>query len=450
MTDDDTHSADPDAPDPTTERSGKRALVAARNAETEPDTTEIRELAAATGYVVVGSVTQRREEDPTYGLGRGRAEDLMRLAATTDAEAVVYDGSLSPGQTFSLGELLPAGVAVLDRPRIVLDRLATAADSRSADIQFELAQLRYELPRLREAAARDRETVRLRPEGRGRVLDLERRIDTLEDALENITADRSQRRAERRAAGFDLVVAAGYTNAGKSQLCRRLAESGNPDDDAGADTPASVADRPFGTVATSTTEAALGGRRALITDTVGFIGGISHETVASFRATLEAIRDADCVLLVIDASDDPDTIRRKLRVVLSAVGSASGAVVPALNKGDRVDATQLAARTDAVEAATAALRDEDVAVADAVRSPIPTSARDGAGLDDLVTAVTASLPTATTTVTVSYGGGMEAALSWAYDRGVVADVAYRNEDVRVDLAGRPSTVDAAARRFDQS
>ena len=463
MTDDD-RSADPDTPDPTTDRSGRRALVAARDAEAEPDTAEIRELAAAAGYVVVGAVTQRRREDPTYGLGRGRAEDLMRLAAETDAEAVIYDGSLSPGQTFSLGELLPAGVAVIDRPRLVLDRLATAADSRSADVQFELARLRYELPRLREVAARDRETVRLRPEGRGRVRDLERRIDALEERLETVTADRSQRRAERRAAGFDLVVAAGYTNAGTSRLCRRLAgsgDSGGADNDGGGadndgddtldpDAADSIADRPFGTVATSTTEATLGGRRALITDTVGFVGGVAHEAMASFRATLEAIRDADCVLLVIDASDDLDTLREKLRVVLGAVGSTAGPVVPALNKADRVDASHLDACADAVRATAAALRDEGVAVADSLGSPIPTSARDGAGCDDLAAAVAESLPTATTTLTVPYGDGVEAALSWAYDREVVADVAYRPDDVRVELAGRPSTVEAAARRFDQS
>ena len=462
MTDD--RSADPDTPDPTTDRSDTRALVAARDAETEPDTAEIRELAAAAGYVVVGAVTQRRREDPTYGLGRGRAEDLMRLAAETDAEAVIYDGSLSPGQTFSLGELLPAGVAVIDRPRLVLDRLATAADSRSADVQFELARLRYELPRLREVAARDRETVRLRPEGRGRVRDLERRIDALEERLETVTADRSQRRAERRAAGFDLVVAAGYTNAGTSRLCRRLAgsgDSGGADNDGGGadndgddtlnpDAADSIADRPFGTVATSTTEATLGGRRALITDTVGFVGGVAHEAMASFRATLEAIRDADCVLLVIDASDDLDTLREKLRVVLGAVGSTAGPVVPALNKADRVDASHLDACADAVAATAAALRDEGVAVADALESPIPTSARDGAGCDDLAAAVAESLPTATTTLTVPYGDGVEAALSWAYDHEVVVDVAYRPDDVRVELAGRPSAVEAAARRFDQS
>ncbi|MFC6753029.1 HflX family GTPase, partial [Halorubrum tibetense] len=91
---------------------GRRAVIAARDRDATPDTTEIRGLAVATGYTVVGEITQRRREDPTYGLGRGAAEDLMRLVAERDADAVIYDGELSPGQTYSLGELLPAGVAV--------------------------------------------------------------------------------------------------------------------------------------------------------------------------------------------------------------------------------------------------------------------------------------------------------------------------------------------------
>jgi len=49
-----------------------RALIAARDDDAEPETTEIRELAAASGYAVVGEITQRRREDPTYDLGGER------------------------------------------------------------------------------------------------------------------------------------------------------------------------------------------------------------------------------------------------------------------------------------------------------------------------------------------------------------------------------------------
>ena len=200
------------------------AVVVARAEDERPDTAEIRELAAAAGYAVADELVQRRREDPTYGVGRGKAEELARLVATTDVDAVIYDGSLSPGQTFSLGDLLPVGTAVVDRPRLVFELFADATDSRAADLQLELARLRYELPRLREAVARDPDGVRLRPEGDGRVADVERRIESAERALDGVVDDRAARRAERRDAGFDLVALAGYTNAGKSTLLHRLAD----------------------------------------------------------------------------------------------------------------------------------------------------------------------------------------------------------------------------------
>ena len=462
----DAHAADsslidPAAPDATP------AVVAARSEGEPPDTSEIRELAAAAGYAVVGEATQRRREDPTYDLGRGKAEELMRLAAETDAEAVIYDGGLSPGQTFSLGDLLPPGTAVIDRPRLVLELFADAADSRAADRQLELARLRYELPRLREAVARDAsEDVRLQPEGDSRVLDVEKRIESAERALGEIADDRAARRAERRDAGFDLVALAGYTNAGKSTLARRLAdEVDDPDfgDEAGArdvgradegegdpaegDGPLAVADRPFETLSTTTRRATVGGRRALVTDTVGFLDGLPHEAVRSFRTTIDAVRAADCALLVVDASDEPADFRRKLSASLTAIEATEGPVIPVLSKADEVGADGLAAAVEAYEDAVADLDPRDVPVVGALRSPIPVSVREGTGLADLADAVADALPTATATVEVPNGGAAQAALSWAYDRGVVADVDYGSETVVVELAGRPDVVAEAERRF---
>ncbi|MDB9232602.1 GTPase [Halorubrum ezzemoulense] len=444
-----------------------RAIVAARSEDDPPDTTEIRELAAAAGYAVVGEVTQRRREDPTYDLGRGKAEELMRLAADADAEAVIYDGSLSPGQTFSLGDLLPTGTAVVDRPRLALELFADAADSRAADRQLELARLRYELPRLREAVARDAsEDVRLRPEGDSRVLDVEKRIESAERALDEIADDRAARRAERRDAGFDLIALAGYTNAGKSTLARRLADevddpdfgaeasdrpatradtaAGDPADDAGA---LAVADRPFETLSTTTRRATVAGRRTLLTDTVGFLDGLPHEAVRSFRATIDAVRAADCALLVVDASDDPAALRRKLSASLSAIEATDGPVVPVLSKVDEVDADGLASAVEAYETVVAELGPRDAPVADALRSPVPVSVRDESGLGDLADAVADALPTATATVEVQNGGDAQAALSWAYDRAVVAGVEYGGETMAVDLAGRPDVVAEAERRL---
>jgi GTP-binding protein HflX len=426
------------------------AVVVARSSKAEPDTTEIRALAAAAGYAVVGEITQRRREDPTYGIGRGAAEDLMRLAAETDAAAVIYDGGLSPGQTFSLGDLLPTGTAVVDRPRLALELFGDAADSRAAAVELELARLRYELPRLRETVARDSsEAVRLRPEGDGRVRDLERRIESAERDLDRIADDRARRREERRAAGFDLVALAGYTDAGKSTLERLLADDeefeATPTDAPGTDD----ADRLFGTRSTTTRRATLGGRRTVVTDTVGFLDGLPHESIRSFRATLDAVRRADCVLLVVDGSDDPTAVRRKLRASLSAIEATDGPVIPVLTKLDRT-VRDGAAAVEALESVAADVDGDAVPVAAALRSPVRVDARNGTGRDDLAEAIASALPTATAAVTVSNGGGAQSALSWAYDRGVVESVEYAGETVAVELAGRPDVVAEAERRLSRA
>jgi len=431
-----------------------RALIAARDDDAEPETTEIRELAAASGYAVVGEITQRRREDPTYDLGRGKAEDLMRLAAETGAGTVIYDGTLSPGQTFSLGDLCPTGTVVIDRPRLVLERFADAADSRAAELQLELARLRYELPRLRELVARDdSENRRLRPEGDGRVADLERRIDAVERALDGIVDDRAERRERRREAGFDLVALVGYANAGKSRLCRRLAddvdeEAHEPVFGDATDEALSVSGRPFETVSTASRRATIGGRRTVVTDTVGFVAGLSADALRSFRATLEDAREADCLLLVADASDGPDAFRRKLRTSLSLIGESTVPVVPLLNKADRVGSEVMTARAAAIEAVVAEIEGDGVSVEPRLRPPIPVSGRDGTGLAELGAAVAESLPTASATVSAANTDGTQAALSWAYDRGVVDGVEYEGDWVRASLAGRPGAVAEARRRLE--
>ena len=450
------------------------AVVVARSSKAEPDTAEIRALAAAAGYAVVGEITQRRREDPTYGIGRGAAEDLMRLAAETDAAAVIYDGGLSPGQTFSLGDLLPTGTAVIDRPRLALELFGDAADSRAAAVELELARLRYEFPRLRETVARDSgEAVRLRPEGDGRVRDLERRIESAERDLDRIADDRARRREERRAAGFDLIALAGYTDAGKSTLARLLADDGEveatPTDSAGPDASGTDgaagpgtdgtaapdapdtddADRLFETRSTTTRRATLGGRRTVVADTVGFLDGLPHESIRSFRATLDAVRRADCVLLVVDGSDDPTAVRRKFRASLSAIEATDGPVIPVLTKLDRTDRDGAAA-VEALESVAADVDGDAVPVAAALRSPVRVDARDGTGRDDLADAIASALPTATAAVTVSNGGGAQSALSWAYDRGVVESAEYAGETVTVELAGRPDVVAEAERRLSRA
>ncbi|EMA58995.1 GTP-binding protein [Halorubrum kocurii] len=196
----------------------------------------------------------------------------------------------------------------------------------------------------------------------------------------------------------------------------------------------------------TTRRATLGGRRALVTDTVGFVDALPHRSVRSFRATTDAIRRADAVLLVVDAADDPEAVRDRIRTSLSAVEETDGPVIPVLNKADLLDDSELRARREAIAAAADDLAADGHAVADALEAPVPASARSGEGVDAVRNAVRAALPTAETTLRLPNTGETQSLLSWAYDRGEVRAVDYGPDGVAIDFAGRPSLVAEAERR----
>jgi len=123
----------------------------------------------------------------------------------------------------------------------------------------------------------------VRADYRQRIKDLRERLDRLDDA------DAAVRDA-RRESGFHLVALAGYTNAGKSTLLRRLAddlaveENDHRHDDL-RETAASR-DRLFETLDTTTRRATVGDRRVLLTDTVGFVSDSRTDGCWQSKATL--------------------------------------------------------------------------------------------------------------------------------------------------------------------
>ncbi|ERH09772.1 MAG: hypothetical protein J07HX64_01534 [halophilic archaeon J07HX64] len=102
-------------------QTGERVVVAKRVESGEADTTEIEELTGAAGYRVVETATQTRTEDPGYGFGEGKVEEIATLAAAADATVLVIDNALGPYQTFNVGNKLPESVRVVDRFRLILE-----------------------------------------------------------------------------------------------------------------------------------------------------------------------------------------------------------------------------------------------------------------------------------------------------------------------------------------
>ena len=198
---------------------------------------------------------------------------------------------------------------------------------------MELAQNKYLLPRLARMwthLSRIRGGIGLRGPGETQ-LETDRRL--LRTKIQHLThklKDVSRHRAVLRAGRRTMLDAAlvGYTNAGKSSLMRSL--SGEHD--------IFVEDRLFATLDTLSREVELGdGYRARVFDTVGFIRKLPHNLVASFRATLEEIGEADLLLHVVDAShEDWEEQWDVVEGVLNELGIHDIPVVPVFNKMDLV------------------------------------------------------------------------------------------------------------------
>lgn len=404
--------------------------------EREVQATEIERIATAAGYEVIETLTQRRREDRTYNLGPGKARELAERVRATDARVVVFGGRLTPGQHGDLRALLPADTRLLDRYRLVLEIFAAGAGDERARKQVELARLEYELPRVRQTT--ESAALSVASEKGSRVDDIESRITRLRRELAAIARDDEQRRASRREQGFALVTLAGYTNAGKTTLMRRLADELTVESDGHADRTetATEADQLFETLETATRRAEIAGRRTVVTDTVGLIDELPHELVESFSATLGEIDGSDLVVAVVDASAPADRFRRRAEVTVQTV--TGGAIVPALNKVDLIDDATLADRRETFEAVAPA----------SVGEPVAISARTGAGVDELCARIDAGLPSESVTVRVPNSGASQRFVSWCHDHGRT-ETDYEGESVRVRFTANPETVAEARRRAER-
>ena len=416
-----------------------RAVVAKRVDDGPPDTEEIRDLARAAGYTVVGEVTQARTEDPALCLGEGKVAELAALVAETDATTVVFDNRLGPYQTYNLGNELPEGIEVIDRFKLILDIFGQRAQTKKAQLQVELAELRYELPRAEAKASLAKRDERPGFMGLGeydesRERDIKAQISRIDDELDRIERTEAHRREQRRESGFDLVALAGYTNAGKSTLLRRLASDLDIDENEGLhpdlDATAESENRLFTTLGTTTRRAAFDRRDVLVTDTVGFISDLPHWLVESFRSTLSEVYRADLVLLVVDASDPVEEIREKLVTCHDTLYERNEApIVTVLNKADLVGDDELAEKRDAL----AALAED----------PVTVSAETGANVDGLRARIDAELPAwRHERLVVPMTDETMSLVSWIHDHAHVESVDYA-DDVTIEFEARPEIVEKA-------
>jgi len=370
---------------------------------------ELEGLARAAGADVVGRLTQRRHApDAATYMGKGKVEELNRLVDGESADVVVFDNDLSPGQTRNLEKAL--GVKVVDRTELILDIFASRARTFEARLAVELAQLEYSLPRLKRMwthLSRQKKGIGLRGPGEKQLETdrrlVEKRINDLRAELRDVLRRREREVATRR--DCMTVSLVGYTNAGKSTLLNLLTGADVLTDDA-----------LFSTLDTRTRRWQLPGwGPVLLSDTVGFIRGLPHHLIASFKATLEEARQAHLLLHVADAANPAvyEQIGAAYRV-LEEIGLAAKDTILVLNKTDALgDRARLGGLLERYPNA------------------IAISARSGRGVDQLAAAVSEALSRTFIDLDVEMAAGNGRLLAYLAAHGEVFSRQYQDSRVVV-------------------
>ena len=372
--------------------------------------------------VTGAEVVKLRKPDAGMLFSKGKREEIgqhLKAAAEGEgAELVLIDGPVTPVQQRNLEK--DWGVKILDRTGLILEIFADRAQTREGVLQVELAALAYQRTRLVRAWTH----LERQRGGFGFVggpgetqIEADRRaideqVIRLRRQLERVVKTRELHRKARAKVPYPIVALVGYTNAGKSTLFNRLT---------GAEVMAR--DQLFATLDPTMRQMVLpGGRRVILSDTVGFISDLPHELVAAFRATLEEVLAADLILHVRDISH-PETEEQAGDVgeILESLGVEED--VPLIEVWNKIDALSGETRS--------ALRRHD-ARTEGVQA---ISALSGEGLEDLLLAVETRLaevldePRDEAVLILPSDDGRRRA--WLHRQGIVASEEMGDKGVRL-------------------
>lgn len=351
---------------------GRKAILLTR----ETDVAEFRALAETMGVEIVEVLHQAGQVDPRTFFGSGRLESAgtdLHASHALDrhpwhgVDLVLIHHNLSPRQLVNIHEAL--GVDCWDRVRLLLELFTQHAASVEARTQVRIARLSADRSVLRELVHQETTGERLgfgaggRHAWRGVLETVNREMASLRRRQRRHAASRRERRRQRARSGALTVGLAGYTNAGKSSLFRAMCGK-----------EVLVQDRLFSTLET-TVGRMHKGPRVLLVDTIGFIGRLPSDLLDAFGATLAESLECDLLLLLVDASDTPEEIHRRLHTSRRELferldEDAFPLLQVVLTKADLADAEQLEAAREVVDGL-------------ALPEPIPVSSIEGTGIGAL-------------------------------------------------------------------
>ncbi len=403
--------------------SNQRVLLIQRREYRDPNLlNEFEALAATAGYEIIGKRDIVGPPSAKFGISSGKVDDLTTWIEINEPDVIFFSPSLKSSQMFRLMETWDTEVR--DRTQLILEIFDRHAGTTQAKLQIEHARLKHTLPferyQIRQRLAKEHTGDRPTTDQVGigedlvnlKIRDIRRRIGNIQEKLDRISQAQKLKKSKRLKEGYLEITLTGYTNAGKSTLHSALTGSG-----------VAVADQLFTTLATKAAELSLRGRQVVLSDSVGFISDLPKLLLQAFNTTLMEIADADVIVLVVDASDEPEEMLRKVQTcfdTFTEIGINGIPLVVAMNKIDLLNEEEATVQREILEKE--------------LPHVVPISAKEELHLDLLLQEIDQHLPILERyRLSLPYNDSSMSLLSWLHAIGEIQEEEFTESIIRIDV-----------------